>query len=179
MARIEYVKAARKDQDPCGRCGAEIKKGDPYKHASPGFRGPKLVRCDNCTFRQSELTTSLLAGIYAAQEQAHDDLDGLSDDWTTTEDVDTILQTCASEAEDVQGQYEEAAEAMGAAGEEHQEKADLIESWASDLTDVTFDDPPEWPAGEEPGEEELESEWENWREGVIEAAREAIDAFEG
>ena len=176
MARVTRVDHARKDQGTCGRCGAEIKKGDPYKHASPGFRGPKLVRCDNCSFRQSELTTSLMSGVYAAQEGAHDALDALDSDgtFTDTSDVESILSTAADEAAEVQGEYEAAAEAMGSAGEEHQEKADMIESWGDDLGNVNYDEPPE-----DEENDDNEEEWQSWREGVIEAAREAIDAFEG
>lgn len=181
MAKVEEVKAARKDQGPCGRCGVEIKRGDPYRHASPGFRGPKLIRCMEyaCRFRPSDLTTSKMAQVYASQEAAHDALDALVDgDFTDLDEVTSILATMAEEVRDVAQEYTDAADAMGPAGEEMTEKADAIESYADDLEGVTFDDPPEWEAGDEPKDDEVEEEWASWREGVLDAAREAIDTFD-
>ncbi len=178
MARVTTVERARKAPGRCGKCGDEIGVGDAYSHASPGFRGPKLVRCSKpaCRFRPSDLTTSNMAEVYAAQEVAHDDLDGLGDDWETVDDVQQILQTCADEARGVAEQYTEAADAMGAAGEEHQEKADAIESWCDDLENTTFDDPP--TPDEDADDDAVADEWDSWREGVLDAAREAIDNLE-
>lgn len=45
MARVTHVEKARKDQGTCSKCGDAIPKGAPYRHASPGFRGSKIVRC--------------------------------------------------------------------------------------------------------------------------------------
>ncbi len=195
MARVEEVAHARKSPGACGRCGVEIKgrevvdgrpvPGDPYRHASPGFRGPKLVRCMKfeCRFRASDLTTSKMASVYAAQESAHDSLDELLEgDWTDTDEVQSILSSMADEVRDVGQEYTDAADAMGAAGEEMTEKADAIDSYADDLENITFDDPPEEDGDDADKDEEkaeaLAEEWTAWREGVIDAAREVIDGFD-
>lgn len=177
MARVSTVDKARKAQGQCGRCGKEIGVGDGYRHASPGFRGPKLIRClgPSCYFRQSELTTSKLAQVYAAQESADEALDALGDDWTETDDVQSILEDVASEVRTVAEEYAEAADAMGDAGEENQERADELEGFADTLEGVNFDDPPSWSAGEEPSDEDVAEAWAEWREGVIDAAREEIN----
>lgn len=175
MARVTEVDHARKDQGTCGRCGTEIKKGDPYRHASPGFRGPKLVRCMafECRFRPSDLTTSKMADVYAAQEAAHDDLDRLLEEgaFTDPEDVRSVLEAVVDESSGVADEYREAAEAMGDAGSENEERADAIEAWCDDLGN--FEDTEGVPDDDADAEA-----WAEWREGLIEEARSVLDSLE-
>lgn len=181
MAKVSTVEHAYKDQGKCGRCGVEIKKGDPYRHASPGFRAPKKIRCmkPECRFRQSELTTSLLADVYAAQEDADDALDQVGLDFEDAEDVITILEECASAGREVAQAYTDAAEAMGSAGEEHQDRADMIESWCDDLDSPSFDDAPD-PDDEDYKDDSdaLEDAWTDWRENVITTAHDLVNGLE-
>lgn len=131
MARVTTVNHARKDQGNCSKCGDPIKKGDGYRHASPGFRGSKIVRClkPECSFRGSDLTTSKLATVYAAQEAAEDDV-------AQAEDADGLkaaMEAVAEAAREVADEYREAAEAMGEAGYENEERADTLESYADEV----------------------------------------------
>ena len=74
MARIYTVKAARVAQRNCGRCAAPIGIGSSYIWSKPRAgkwtTGAKMVRClqPTCRFRPSEMTTSKMAGVMAAQE---------------------------------------------------------------------------------------------------------------
>ena len=101
MARVTRVQKAAKAQGDCGRCGKPIEKGDPYQHASPGWRGPKLVRCLNCSFRGSELTGSKLSEAYAAIEDAGDEIT----DESTQEDCEASLQNAADRIREVAEEY--------------------------------------------------------------------------
>ncbi len=131
MAKITIVPKSAKDQGTCGRCGDPLPKGCAYRHATPGFRGRKIKRCmkPECGFRQSELTTSKMAEVYAAQEDAEDNLNPA----TCLEDIRQALDECADRCEEVANEYREAAEAMGGAGTEMEDKADEIESWCDEL----------------------------------------------
>lgn len=131
MARITNVNKAQKDQGPCGRCGEAVLRGQPYRHASPGFRARKLVRCmkPGCAFRPSDLTTSKMSEVYAAQEDAEDTISAA----TCLEDIEQALEDAAGRAEEVAQEYRDAAEALGGAGEENAERADEIDSWVQEL----------------------------------------------
>ena len=59
MPKVERIKKARKPQGRCGKCGTEIKRGDPY--VTWAFRyGGKRVRCNapSCYPQASDLTNS-------------------------------------------------------------------------------------------------------------------------
>lgn len=67
MARVHFVKRSRKVQI-CSKTGHEIPVGSPYRHASPGFRGRRIVRCMDHPFRPSDLTTGVRAEALVAIE---------------------------------------------------------------------------------------------------------------
>ena len=72
MARVHRVERSAKEH-VCGRGGHVIPKGDPYLHASPGFRRRRpLIRCIQHPFRPSELTTSAASEPMAAVEAFED-----------------------------------------------------------------------------------------------------------
>lgn len=155
MPRINKVSQARKDQGSC-RCGTEIKAGDAYQWIK--FRyGGRRVKCSKCAFRPSELTQSKLSAVYAAQEGLHDFLDGWTD--TDVEEPRSEATNALDEIRAVQEEYEEAAEAMGEAGEScvSRERADELESWADDL-ESAVDELAEIEEGEDPNE---------WRDNVL------------
>jgi hypothetical protein len=172
VARITVVGKAAKPAGPCGRCDKQIEKGDPYRHATPGFRGRRLVRCMEpaCAIRQSELTTSKMAGVYAAQEDAEEalnDVDG-------AEAIQQILSDCADACREVAGEYAEAAEAMGGAGEEMQERADEIESYCDELENMDLSELED--CGEpEDAPEDASEEAETFAERLENAVAEARD----
>lgn len=185
MARVTEVKKARTDQGEC-KCGKEIKAGDPYRWAQPGFRGAKRVRCmdTKCRFRPSELTTSKLAGVYGATECAEDTIqawDGKSGD---VEDIKEALTTCAEEVREVAEEYRESAENMREAfngnsssvADECEEKADEISSWADELKQAAeqLEDFEHGDEREEGDPEAIAEERETWWEGVQSDALEAL-----
>jgi hypothetical protein len=131
VARVTTVNAARKDQGTCSKCGDPIPKGAAYRHASPGFRSRKIVRCmkPECSFRTSDLTTSKMATVYAAQEGAEDDVNQAED----ADGLKAAMEPLAEAAREVADEYREAAEAMGEAGYEMEEKADSLESYADEV----------------------------------------------
>lgn len=187
MARTTTVKAARKPQGNCGRCGKEIRKGDSYVHASPGFRSRKLVRCTDfdCRFRQSDLTTSKLSAIYAAQEGAEDDIAALDADSTDKGTLEQILEAVADAADEVAQEYRDASDAWadGQGHEEWTDWAEECETYADDLRSVASDleEPPEEDAESEGDEDEDPSEDGNakvlWFDEAVETIETAIGEF--
>jgi hypothetical protein len=149
MARVHTITRCLKPLT-CGRCGETIKKGEGYRYAQPGFRNRhKSIRCMSakCSFRASELTSSKMSQVYAAVENAEDEI--ASWDGEDAEDLAEVLRNAAEEIRTVSEEYGEAAEAMQGAGEEMQEKADELESWAGDIESAA-DDLPEQPEDEDP-----------------------------
>lgn len=175
MARVTTVQKSMKDL-VCGRCGGAIPRGSAYRWAKPGFRSrTRLVRCPGagCSFRTSELTTSKLSEVYAAQEDALIEVDGAE----SVDDLESILTDAADRARDVAQEYRDAAEAMGEAGTEMEERADQIEEWADSLGDVSFEDAPE--GEEEDGEEDDTNSHaealDGWLQEQRQMAREALE----
>lgn len=134
MARVTTVKAARKPQGRCGRCGKEIEKGDGYRHASPGFRSRKLVRCleDACRFRPSDLTTSKMSQVYAAVEGVEDSLaefGPFEDHDAVKDEAQALVDGMKDEIEAVRDEYQEALDQWEYGNEQIQEKVDEVEGW--------------------------------------------------
>jgi len=193
MARVTLVQHARKE-NACGRCGRTIWVDDPYRWAKPRVHraaaGRKLVRCmsPGCAFRQSDLTTSKMAGVYSAQESLADAMLGEF----TPNDLLNSLQEAAEEVRGVGEEYREGAENIeqGFGHETEQsmemaEKAEALETYATGLEEVTFDDADEYDeledeAGKLDGEDEerleaIEARQSEIREESESTAQEAID----
>lgn len=131
--RVNEVEKSLKDQGECGRCHDALPKGCAYRWIKGRYSARK-VRCmkPECRFRQSEMTESKMSGVYAAQENAEEALNA----WSNDDGLDALQSLCSDMAEslrEVSGEYAEAAEAMGGAGEEMQQKADDLESWADEV----------------------------------------------
>ena len=75
LAKLNHIKRVRKP-GKCEKCGVEIKVGDPAVRYAVGFRGATRTRCakHECLPKPSERESSLVADLYAAQEEA--DVDG-------------------------------------------------------------------------------------------------------
>lgn len=128
LAKITVVRRAQKDQGECERCHTKLPAGSGYKHYSVGFRGYKRRRCLECPDPlPSERESSKLAGVYAAQEAV--DVSTI----TTVEDAQEVLREFAENVREVAQEYADAADAMGEAGYEMQEKADVLNSSADDV----------------------------------------------
>lgn len=138
----------------CDKCGTEIKPGMPYKwvKTKTTYGGTKRVRCATCpTWTQSELSTSKMAGVYAAQEEFSDFIGS----WNPDDGIDAVrdaLNNCAEQVRSVGEEYRESAsnieEGFGHPtymSEELEQKADELESWADEIEQAvdSVDDEPE------------------------------------
>lgn len=164
MPRVNHVKRSRKERRCCG-CGTTIAVGDPYKWIK--FRyGGRRDKCGKCGFRSSELTQSKLSNVYAAQEEVEDYLAGWDGDM---DDLRSTIESAVEQIREVKDEYEEAAEAMGEAGQygESRERADELESWLCDI-EGTGDDLDDFEGDVDENDEPKDAdEFEEWKQHVI------------
>jgi hypothetical protein len=149
-----FLRVTREDRSKpkpnrkCDKCGVEIKVGDPYKHVTPKsgpYGGHKRARCAACpTWKPSELSSSKMAGIYAAQE----DLDVSSA--TSADELTEAANDFAQAVRDVASEYQESADNIEDGfghstyiSEELADKASELESWADEIESLDFADAPD------------------------------------
>lgn len=133
---VTRTKSARGAERRCGRigCGKVIQEGERYH--TFGFRyGGTHYRCEPHYPRQSELTQSKMADVYAAIEDAEDALGKAA----TVEDVTGMVGAVAEQVDTTAEEYREAAEPFGGQGD-NAERADELEGWSSDLQAFYPDD---------------------------------------
>jgi len=155
----------------CGKCGTEIKVGDPYrwvKTKSGPYGGQTKYRCMTCpTWRQSELSSSKMAGIYAAQEDLSDNIDTFE----SVDDLEGAAQAFADQVREVAEEYRESQQNMvdgfghdTSMSDELGEKADSLDDWANDVESTSFvdfeDDEPE--ETDYPDEDTFQLAYEEW-----------------
>lgn len=141
MARVHFVKAARKDNPA-------VKKGEPY-YWWRLYHGPKQY--SKTRPRMSQLTGSdKLSRLYAAREMVEDRIDKLNggEPVNTAEFIEALvddLESAANEAREVGEEYEDSASNMedyfpdSEKVEECREKSEACESWA-DMLDATVEE---------------------------------------
>lgn len=168
----------------CGKCGNEIEVGAPYKWVktkSGPYGGTVKYRCSTCpVWRPSELSSSKMAEIMAAQEELDDQLPAAE----SVDDLESLRDNLAEAIRGVAEQYEESASNMedGFGHETEQsmelrERAESLEAWADEVESVDFDDFDEDDIGEEdPDEDEIEAardaHWEEQRSKLDDIAQE-------
>lgn len=124
----------------CESCGKDIEIGTPYKHVTPKsgpYGGYQRNRHADCpTWRPSELSSSKMAAIMAAQESFEDQI-ASAEDWDT---IKQLLDEVAEAAREVASEYGESADNMEdgfghetSASAELREKSDALEGWADEL----------------------------------------------
>ena len=137
IARTYISKKVRKDWT-CGKCRQPIRKGiDGRLSFAVGFRGYEQTRClrPECKPTRSELESSAVATVYAAQDDI--DYDSLQSVDDLTEARDSVVEACNEVAE------EYSSNEMFDINEDLQERAQILEDAASELEN--------WePEGEEP-----------------------------
>ncbi len=160
MARVTHVKKAQKDQGSCIKCGTPIKRGDSYKWFSSRI-GRSSIRknfCSNCQIQQSDRTSSPnLQTLYLALEGAENDLGNMQE--SSLGEIAAILETAAEGVQDASDGYTESADNMVDGfghetyqSEEIREKAEALESFASELRDAAS----EVEGSEDPDESDAE-----------------------
>lgn len=196
MARITTVKAARKPQGKCGKCGVEIEKGDGYRWAKPGFRTrSKMIRClkGQCSFRPSELDQSKKATILAAQENFEDQIDNL----TTADEITEAVEEVATAVREVADEYQEALDQWENGNSQLEEfvyhyeaQADELEGFALNTTvpeepqqedyesEESDDDDEDEVEETDGGYDEAHQQWESELEDAKQEARDAVEGIE-
>jgi len=152
----------------CGKCGVEITPGTPYKWVAVKrqYGGVKYYRCTACpNWQQSELSSSKMAGVYAAQEQCDAEVGGCE----SVDDLSSLASDLAEQIRGVAEEYEESSQNMedgfGHAtylSDELKEKAESLNSWADDVENTDFEDF---------DEDSVEIDDEDQRDDEIETAR--------
>ena len=144
LAKVNVVSKSRKP-GTCEKCGTDLPVGSEYRWFTVGFRSHhKRVRCmqPECAPKDSERESSLLAEVYAARENAEEQIANASD----AEEMQSIIEEYAEAVREVASQYEEAmtddqGNVFNTTAEERYEAltqaADDIESAASDVEDAT------------------------------------------
>lgn len=193
LAQIKHVKRAQKDQDKCAGCGKALPAGSEYRYYKPGFRSRTKIRLcmsESCTPRRSQLESSKLSEAYAAIETAEDRLNdtGTPDEPVvlTVEDVQEIIDECASEIRRISEEYEASIEAAPMLEDTIREKIEQLDQFADELESLSLDDEPEKPERDEFDDDEefaealdeYQSELEEARDTAREAARDALSGAE-
>lgn len=136
---MELTKADKTKPLPpleCEYCDKPIEVGTPYNHVTP-FNGAKRTRHATCpTWRASELSSSKMATVMAAQESFGEQIGSLE----TYEDIESALNDVAEAAREVGQEYTESADNMedGFGHEtemsmELRDRGDQLESWADEV----------------------------------------------
>jgi len=177
MARVYYVKKARKPQGKCSKCGDEIKAGDPYRWFAPGYHSYKRKRCmkPSCTPRQSDLTTSTMAEVYSAQEAFED---AQSKGFADTDELRAEFETYAEAIRSYADERREGVEAWEYGNDMLEEAASAAEEYADELESFDIEDFDE----DEPTEDEYiddddyQAGFEDWEQRKADHLEEQIDA---
>lgn len=134
IARIKVVNKAAKDQGECEKCKTPLPVGSAYRWFKVGFRSRyKHRRCmaNACTPRTSELESSNLSQVYAAQEDFEDGLD----DAASIEDFRSLIEEYAGQVSQIADEYRTASEDPNGNvfNTVAEERADALEALASDI----------------------------------------------
>ena len=192
IARVYTVQRANKDQGKCEKDGTLLPKGSAYRWWTKGFRSRyKHVRCmkPTCTPRPSELESSLLASVYAAQEDAQPRLSALYSDVVDNADeltqaLQEILEDVAAATDDVVQQYRDQDEQFGGGGNtDSAERADTLEAAAEALREWQPDGEPDAceahdEIGQQPGCDDCQRALESWRDDAVNSAEQALAEME-
>jgi len=170
LAKVNRIGKVRK-ATACEKCGDAINVGDPAVKFAVGFRGRTRVRCSKsaCFPKPSERESSLVADVYAAQEDA--DVEGAE----SLDDLHEIRDAVAEAAREVASQYEDSE--MFEKNYDLQERADTLNNAADELD--------QWePSEDEPSEDEEEwtvdgtdyTDYEEARTAWLSTARSSLEA---
>jgi hypothetical protein len=134
----------------CGKCGVEIKVGDPYKHISPRsgpYGGRTLYRCASCpSWHVWEYSSSLSARLAEISYNFSEAIDSAESE----DDVQTALNEAAEAVREIAQEKGESADNIEQGfqheTEQSQELRDIseqLESWADEIENATIPDFPD------------------------------------
>jgi len=137
----------------CGKCGCEIKVGDPYKHITPKsgpYGGRTMRRCASCPQWQVwEYSSSLSARVAEISHDFWNEVDNASD----ADEVQECLNSAAERVREIAEEKREGAsnieDGFGHStyqSDELNDVADQLDSWADDIESA---DIPDYPEAEE------------------------------
>lgn len=176
MARVHHVASSRTPHT-C-KAGHVIEPPEGYSWAAPGFRGAKRFACAAHPFRPSELTTSAVGDVLAAQEALEDD----APNWTSAGDAENALEDFKSALSDFRDQRQEALDQW-----EHgnSQIEDLLQDAESAVSEIESFSIPEWSGDVDESEaadsedDDVAEEWDRYldelRSGVTDAVSSAVD----
>lgn len=169
MPRVHTTKSARlsaKDRS-CVRCGVSIKPGETFHQWSFRYSGTRYQH-GRCGYpRPSQLTQSKMVTVLLAQESAQDSMAELKAETGVAESIQGLLNDVGNAAREVGEEYREAAESMGGAGGQNEERADGLDSYADEMES--------WePETEEPAEGSSEEDWDEYLEAIVDEANQAM-----
>jgi hypothetical protein len=183
------VTVADKDQPlpplVCDHCHQPIEVGTPYKWVAVKrtYGGVTYNRHEGCpNWRQSQLSTSRMAEIYDAQEDASTAIFSAE----TNDDLEAARDAFAEVVREVAEGYRESADNIEdgfghptGQSEELAGRADELESWADEIEDWSADDnePDEDDDGwtDDDGENPFQEAHDEW----LSAAQESLDSLIG
>jgi len=157
----------------CKRCQREIKPGENYYHYTRRFsrigKGVRYTHCSEHRPRPTDLSSSPMAEIYEAQEDAAKAIhaaDNCADMMQAIEDLKSVVEDVKSRAEDSLENMPEGLRESSDSGNTLQERIDALDSYISELENVSVEDTePEEGEDAEEGEstslEDARSECDN------------------
>lgn len=124
----------------CGKCNAEIKVGDPYKHISPKsgpYGGRTLYRCNDCpTWQVWEYSSSMSARVAQMEHECSLAIESAETEDDVTEALNTMAEEVRGLAEEKRESASNIEDGFGHptyASEELEQTADDLESWADEI----------------------------------------------
>lgn len=180
LARIYTQKFSGKSKNvsTCEGCRQPIEKGQTYRCFKVGFRSRYQHNYHaGCEIKDSARESSKLSAVFAAREDAIDNINSADVDGTNpsafVDDLRGFLESAADDWDGVASEYDDASEAMGGdygAGSAMAETAASIEEAANQLRDWS-------PNEEEPDvNHEDHAEDDDERTGIVDDCDECMDA---
>ena len=179
MPRVQQKKKNNAGEPySCARCAEKIVAGQAYFEWSFRYGGTHRQHTTHGSPKPSQLTQSKMSTAYAAIESAEEAIANAE----SIEDLTSALEECAGEINGVADEYQDSFDNIpenlqqGGPAQEIQEKIDALQSFASDIEGLSFDDFEE----EEPERDEFETdaeyeaaqaEWEEKRDEHLDTHR--------
>lgn len=136
MPKVYTTKKSRKEFT-CTGCGQTIPVGSMYYDWTFRDGTTKRQGATCCGYpRRSQLTQSKMSQVYAAIESFETFIGEADMETVELSDIESAAESLTDDIRAVAEEYQEAAEAMGAAGAASEEKAEALEEAASEIESI-------------------------------------------